>query len=75
MLGVPYGRVVNDPAQLAREQAQSIAKEIRDQGGPRGLGSKQIVALMAYLQRLGTDLTAQPSSGAAVVPTARQGGS
>ena len=41
----------------AREQAQAIADEIVVQGGPEGLAEKQIVALIAYLQRLGTDIT------------------
>ena len=27
------------------------------QGGPEGLADKQIVAIIAYLQRLGTDIT------------------
>jgi cbb3-type cytochrome oxidase cytochrome c subunit len=30
--------------------------EIAGQGGPPGLEDKQIVALVAYLQRLGTDI-------------------
>ena len=39
---------------MAREQAATIAREIAQQGGPRGLEDKQIVALVAYLQVLGT---------------------
>jgi len=56
MLGVPYGDVVNTAEAVARAQAQSIASEIVKQGGPADLGDKKIVALTAYLQRLGVDI-------------------
>jgi cytochrome c oxidase cbb3-type subunit I/II len=58
ILGVPYSddEVAGSEA-AAREQAQAIADEIVEQGGPDGLADKQIVALIAYLQRLGTDIT------------------
>jgi cytochrome c oxidase cbb3-type subunit I/II len=56
-LGVPYAAAeVERAALLAREQAQRIAQDVVQQGGPRGLEDKQIVALVAYLQRLGTDI-------------------
>jgi cytochrome c oxidase cbb3-type subunit I/II len=56
-LGVPYSEdeIANGEA-AARAQAQAIAQEIVVQGGPEGLADKQIVALIAYLQRLGTDI-------------------
>ncbi len=58
ILGVPYtDEEVAGAGAAAREQAQAIADEIAVQGGPEGLGDKQIVALIAYLQRLGTDIT------------------
>jgi cytochrome c oxidase cbb3-type subunit I/II len=62
MLGVPYGPAVKDgqAEKLAREQAATIAKDIAAQGGPAGLEGKQVVALIAYLQRLGTDITKPP---------------
>jgi cytochrome c oxidase cbb3-type subunit I/II len=60
MLGVPYGDVINSAEQNARMQANAIAAEIQKQGGPRGLADKEIVALIAYLQRLGTDISKQP---------------
>lgn len=60
MLGVPYGDAVNQAEQLAHEQAQTIGKEIAAQGGPAGLETKKIVALIAYLQRLGTDIKNAP---------------
>jgi cytochrome c oxidase cbb3-type subunit I/II len=56
MLGVPYGDAVTRAEGMARQQAGAIAAEIVAQGGPPGLEGKQIVALVAYLQRLGTDI-------------------
>ena len=58
MLGVPYGQAVRDgnAVTMAREQARQIAAEIVAQGGYEGLEDKQIIALVAYLQRLGTDI-------------------
>jgi cytochrome c oxidase cbb3-type subunit I/II len=68
MLGVPYGDAVNQAETMAREQAQGIAQEIVAQGGPPGLEGKQIVAMVAYLQRLGTDINnAVPSEGTSPV--------
>jgi cytochrome c oxidase cbb3-type subunit I/II len=57
-LGVPYDedQIANASAD-ALAQARTIATEVEEQGGPSGLENKQIVALIAYLQRLGTDLT------------------
>ncbi|WP_164103929.1 cytochrome-c oxidase, cbb3-type subunit II [Candidatus Laterigemmans baculatus] len=64
--GVPYDRELSEAPQMARDQAERIAADIVSQGGPfqRVLPSgqrllvmdTQAVALIAYLQRLGTDL-------------------
>jgi cytochrome c oxidase cbb3-type subunit I/II len=62
MLGVPYGDAVLHAEALARQQSREIAAEIAKQGGPRDLDGKKIVALVAYLQRLGTDIRRPPSS-------------
>jgi cytochrome c oxidase cbb3-type subunit I/II len=57
MLGVPYDIAEIDGApDMARSQAAQIAAEIEGQGGPAGLSDREIVALVAYLQRLGTDV-------------------
>jgi len=57
-VGVPYSdEEITGGEVAAHEQAQAIADEIVVQGGPKGLADKQIVALIAYLQRLGTDIT------------------
>ena len=57
-LGVPYGdAALASAVDDAQAQAAQIATEIVEQGGPADLEGKQIVALIAYLQRLGTDIT------------------
>lgn len=71
MLGVPYGEAVRSAETMARTQAGQIAQEIENQGGPSGLASKEITALIAYLQRLGTDIFKDlPKDGDDVGPTA-----
>ncbi len=60
MLGVPYGDLVLEGAAVADAefQAQVIAMELEEQGGPPMAETmdKQVIALIAYLQRLGIDL-------------------
>jgi cytochrome c oxidase cbb3-type subunit I/II len=58
MLGVPYGDAVKQGVArtMAAAQAKTIADGIVQQGGPAGLERKEIIALTAYLQRLGTDI-------------------
>ena len=60
-IGVPYteDEIANATA-LARRQAEQIATGVAAQGGPAGLESKEIIAMVAYLQRLGKDLKAAP---------------
>ncbi len=55
----------------AEAQAEAIAKSIEEQGGPQAdqLADKQVVAVIAYLQRLGTDLTRAPEAQEEVTPT------
>jgi cytochrome c oxidase cbb3-type subunit I/II len=64
MLGVPYGEAVTPgrAAQMAREQAATIAQTLEAQGGYSGLNDKKIIALVAYMQRLGTDIHAPPAA-------------
>ncbi|MFK8110586.1 MAG: cytochrome-c oxidase, cbb3-type subunit II [Rubripirellula sp.] len=64
-LGVPYDRELTDTVAMAKRQAEEIAAEIVSEGGPVNRGKlmtfdTQAVALIAYLQRLGKDLTAPP---------------
>ncbi len=60
-LGAPYDQELEIGVQMARQQAEKIAAEIVEQGGPSGLENKDIVALIAYLQRLGTDIYREPA--------------
>jgi hypothetical protein len=50
-----------------------------EQGGPRGLEDKQMVALIAYIQRLGHDIKVQATAAAPIAapgaaPVAAHGG-
>ncbi len=56
-VGVPYtdGEIATARASIAA-QAQAIAAEVEAQQGPPGLADREIMALTAYLQRLGTDI-------------------
>jgi cytochrome c oxidase cbb3-type subunit I/II len=55
MLGVPYGDAVTSAPAMARDQAARIAASIVSGGGEAGYGTKEIVAMIAYMQRLGRD--------------------
>jgi cytochrome c oxidase cbb3-type subunit I/II len=63
LLGVPYtDEEIAEAEALARDQAAAMVQELIDQDGadaaPENLVDSQMIALVAYLQRLGTDLTA-----------------
>ena len=77
MVGVPYGDAVNKAPGMAREQAKQIAAAIVEQGGPAGLEDKEIVAMVAYMQRLGRDIkvtaTASKSTNATSPATTNRG--
>ena len=62
-LGTPYDEdMVANAVEIAQTEAEAIAREIEAQGGPEGLEDKEIVALIAYLQRLGADVQATPAA-------------
>ncbi len=56
-LGVPYpdgfANIANDDL---RAQAEKITRNLHDQGVPDAVSTTKIIALIAYLQRLGTDI-------------------
>ncbi len=55
-LGVPYtDQDVRLAPQLASEQAKRIADNLLSEGAPQGIENREIVGLIAYLQRLGKD--------------------
>lgn len=56
-IGVPYSDTEIDNAIAdAQAQAETIAASVREAGGPENIQDRSIVALVAYLQRLGTDI-------------------
>ncbi|MBY0491882.1 MAG: cytochrome-c oxidase, cbb3-type subunit I [Gemmatimonadaceae bacterium] len=73
MVGVPYGDAVNKAPAMARAQAKDVAAAIASEGGPKGLEDKKIVAIVAYMQRLGRDIKVTATASAPAV--GRSGGS
>ena len=73
MMSVPYDDAVRAgrAAEMARTQATAIAADLEKQGGYAGLADKKIIAMVAYLQRLGTDIsnTAAPTPAPAATST------
>jgi len=56
-LGVPYpDGFENIAVDDLRKQAESIAENLKNQGVPEAQWDSEIVALIAYLQRMGTDI-------------------
>ena len=64
MLGVPYGEAINKAEAMARTQASVIAAVIASQGGPSGLEDRKMVAIVAYMQRLGRDIQVSKTAAA-----------
>jgi len=57
IVGVPYTDAeIGTARESIAAQSERIAAGIVEQQGPPGLAGKEIVALTAYLQRLGTDI-------------------
>jgi cytochrome c oxidase cbb3-type subunit I/II len=57
MLGVPYDQhALAEGPSLARHQAEQLAQKLVAQGGPAGMEDKDVIALIAYMQRLGRDI-------------------
>ena len=80
-LGAPYERELHESEEMAHEQARKIVEEMLLQTDEESanslkamsppLADTKAIALIAYLQRLGTDLTATPEvAGAAEEETA-----
>jgi cytochrome c oxidase cbb3-type subunit I/II len=56
-LGVPYtDDQIENAVKLAKEQASEIAEGLSEEGIDMKVADKEITALIAYLQRLGTDI-------------------
>jgi cytochrome c oxidase cbb3-type subunit I/II len=64
MLAVPYdAEALAHADTLAHEQADQVAKTLVGNGGPKGMAGKEVIALIAYLQRLGRDISQAPEGG------------
>lgn len=62
-LGVPYSDDdLANGIDHAKAQSAEAAAKIVAQGGPKNLEDKEVIALIAYLQRVGTDLFAKPAA-------------
>ena len=62
-LGVPYSEPdIANAVLAAREQAAVVAAKVVQDQGPAGLETKQVIALIAYIDRLGVDLFASPAA-------------
>lgn len=76
-VGVEYSDAEVEGAEtLAKQQAAAIGAQVVAEGGPEGVQDRQVVALIAYLMRLGTDLdrTAalpQPPTGTAIAEASK----
>jgi cytochrome c oxidase cbb3-type subunit I/II len=65
-LGVPYTDAeVAGGIEHAKNQAQGIADELAQSGVPAKIVDKEVVALIAYIQRIGVDYTAIPDEALA----------
>jgi cytochrome c oxidase cbb3-type subunit I/II len=60
-LGADYPTDSDQIIRMARTQAEEIAADIANSGGPTRLQDRRAIALIAYLQRLGVDLFRTPA--------------
>jgi cbb3-type cytochrome c oxidase subunit II len=64
MLGVPYtAKALSSAPELSKQQAQDLAAKLKTQGGPAGMENKDVIALIAYMQRLGVDIRRSTQGG------------
>ncbi len=67
MLGVPYGEAINKASGMARRQADELARGLMEQGYERDLSDRDVIALLAYMQRLGSDIRNSVAEGEATM--------
>ena len=62
MLGTPYGEGYEEIAlDDLKAQARQVVAQLKEEGiEEEGLETKEIIAIIAYLQRLGTDIQPKP---------------
>lgn len=60
-LGTPYSQdEIENAVELAKAQAKEVSDNLKDSDEKRDLENKEIIAMIAYLQRLGTDFKNEP---------------
>ena len=60
-IGVPYTLdYVDNGVAMLEEQAEEVAARLKAQGKKDADPNKEIIALIAYLKRLGTDIAPKP---------------
>ncbi len=57
LLGAKYDMSLDEVEAHARKQAQEVAGVLVNQGGPSNMQEMQVIAMIAYIQRLGTDIS------------------
>jgi cytochrome c oxidase cbb3-type subunit I/II len=63
MLGVPYdANALAHAGDLARTQGEQIAAALLAEGGPKVPADREVIAIIAYLQRLGIDIKGAKSA-------------
>ncbi len=67
-LGAKYEFDDAASAEIAQKQATEVAGVLVEQGGPANLADTKIIALIAYLQRLGVDITRPDTPPAPAAP-------
>ncbi|MFO0943415.1 MAG: cytochrome-c oxidase, cbb3-type subunit I [Pirellulales bacterium] len=71
LLGADYPEdILADPTVHAKKQAMKINSEMVAQGGEANVYDKQAIALIAYLQRMGTDISRTPAPAKSTQPAA-----
>jgi len=60
-LGTPYSQdEIENAVNLAKAQAKEVSDNLKNAGEKRDFENKEIIAMIAYLQRLGTDFKKEP---------------
>jgi cytochrome c oxidase cbb3-type subunit I/II len=68
LLGAKYDFDDAASADIAMQQAVEVAGVLVEQGGPANLADRKIIALIAYMQRLGVDISRPDAPPPAVPP-------
>jgi hypothetical protein len=73
LLGAKYEFDDLESIEIAKKQALLVAGSLVEGGGPANLDDTKIVALIAYLQRLGADIMAPDTPPAPSAPAPAPG--